>query len=208
MFSCTRNFQFWPFYGLLLVFSPFTETRPKCASKEHISSREITMSCSSSEDLQRRIQLFSSNTNQRCLLAWRTLLQWTLPTLPPPSLLSRFRDVAASPQPRQMSLVPPNKQWLVMVYYLGDRKWFQLPDRFWSREAASYFSSLLPCKTCWLLGAPLPRGSGDGFNSLFAAGVHEDSSELKPSFQIMWFVTTGNPHYFLPPLRSAPLPSL
>lgn len=72
-----------------------------------------------------------------------------------------------------------------MVYYLGDRKWFQLPDRFWTGGAASYISSLLPCKTSWLLGAPLPRGSGDGFNSLCAAGVHEDSSELKLSFHIL-----------------------
>lgn len=67
------------------------------------------MSWINSEDLQRRIQLFSSNSNQRCLLAWRTHLQWILPTLPPASLPSGFRSVAASPQPRQMSLVPPKQ---------------------------------------------------------------------------------------------------
>lgn len=82
--------------------------KPKCASKEHTSSREIIMSCNNSEDLQ-RIQLFPSNTNQRCLLAWRTLLQWILPTLPPASLPSGFRGGAASPQPRQVSLVPPKQ---------------------------------------------------------------------------------------------------
>lgn len=108
MFLCTRNFQFWPFYGLLLVFRPITETRLECASK-HISSREIIMSCNNSEDLQRRIQLFSSDTNQKCLLAWRTLLQWILPTLPPASLPSGFKGVAASPQPSQMSLIPPKQ---------------------------------------------------------------------------------------------------
>lgn len=72
-----------------------------------------------------------------------------------------------------------------MVYYLRDRRWFQHTDRFWSGGAASYFSSVLPCKTSWLLEAPLPRGSGDEFNSLFAAGVYEDSFELKSSFQIL-----------------------
>lgn len=67
------------------------------------------MSYTSREDLQRRIRLFSSNTNQRCLLAWGTLLQWILPTLPPASLPSGFRSVAASPQAGQMSLVPPKQ---------------------------------------------------------------------------------------------------
>lgn len=69
-----------------------------------------------------------------------------------------------------------------MVYYLGDIKWFQLPDRFWSGVAASYFNSAA-MQNILAAGAPLPRSSGDGFNSLFAAGVHENSSELKPSFQ-------------------------
>lgn len=66
------------------------------------------LSCNNSEDLQ-RVQLLPSNTNQIRLLAWRTLLQWILPTLPPASLPSGFRGVAASAQPRQVSLVPPKQ---------------------------------------------------------------------------------------------------
>lgn len=77
------------------------------------------------------------------------------------------------------------KQWLVLAYYLRDGKWFQHPDGFWSGGAASYFCSLLSCKTFWLLGALPPRGSGDGFNSWFAAEVHRDSSEPKLCFSLL-----------------------
>lgn len=49
-------------------YRPVTEARLDCAAEEQMFSREIRMSCNNSEDLQRKSQLFPSNTNQRCLL--------------------------------------------------------------------------------------------------------------------------------------------